>query len=213
MKRILIFILVVTAIFVITACSDGNEAGVQETPGASPSQNGESPSGSGADPGTPGNSDNSGDDNGNGADSYVNDDPQTPPAFSFLFRDVVIELDDDIDYIISKLGEPQGDFRVPSCAFEGFEDRIIGYPGIQFTAYPSGEQHKIFNISFFDDLVRTSEGGVRIGAPVQAIIDTYGDDYSYETGMYKFTRGLTSLVFITEDGFISGISYRLDLGL
>ena len=210
MKKILILTLIITAIFIITACSDGQGADVQETPDPASSQNGDNPSNtnSGTDPDTPG----TGDDNGNGYDPDANGDPQTPLVFSFTFRDVVINLDDDIDNIINKLGEPMGDFHVPSCAFDGY-DRIVEYPGVQITAYPSGEHHNIFNISFFDDSIRTTEGQIRLGSPTQAVLYAYGDDYSYEIGMYKFTRGLTSLEFLTEDGIVMRITYRLDLGL
>jgi len=209
MKIAGLLILIVTAIFVIAACGDAQGADVQETPGSSASQNGENPSGNGTDPGTSGD----GDDTGNGSAPDANGDSQAPSAFSFTFNDVVIEMDDDIDYVIGRLGEPRGDFTVPSCAFEGLEDRIVEYPGVRLTAYPIGENHYIFNISFFDDSVRTSEGSIRLGSPVQAVLDAYGDDYSYETGMYRFTRGLTFLEFLTEDGFVIGITYRLDLGL
>jgi predicted small secreted protein len=209
MKKFSIFILVVTAIFVIAACSDGQGADVQETPpGSSSSPDGESPSNTGTDPDIPDNGDNS----GSGSDPNANDDPQTPPVFSFTFRDVVINMDDDIDDVIGKLGEPRGDFHVPSCAFDGY-DRIVEYPGVQITAYPSGEHHNIFNISFFDDSIRTTEGQIRLGSPVQAVLDAYGDNYSYEIGLYKFTRGLTSLEFLTEDSIVMRITYRLDLGL
>ncbi|MCL2663123.1 MAG: hypothetical protein FWE83_07315 [Oscillospiraceae bacterium] len=212
MKRILILFLVITAMLVIAACGDAQGVDTPETPGSS-SQNGEDSSNpdTGTDPGTPGNSDENG--NGNGIDSNSNGDPQIPAAFSFTFNDVVIAMDDDVDYIISKLGEPRGDITVPSCAFEGLNDRIVEYPGIRITAYPIGEQHYIFNVSFFDDSVRTAEGGIRLGATIQAVFDAYGEDHSYETGMYRFARGLTYLEFLTEDDIVIGITYRLDLGL
>jgi len=208
MKKIPIFIFIIAVLFVITACNDGQGADVPETPGSSSSQNGENPSSTGTDPNTPDN----GDDNGNGTDPNSGGDPQTPLSFSFTFRDVVIDMDEDIDYVISQLGEPRGDLHVPSCAFDGY-DRIVGYPGVQITAYPGGENHYIFNISLIDDSVRTPEGEIRLGSTVQAVLDAYGDSYSYETGMYTFTRGLTSLEFLTEDNIVIGITYRLDLGL
>jgi len=207
MKKIFVLVLIIIITFVIAACGDAQGVGVQETPGLS-SQNGETPSGAGTDPNTPGN----GNENGNGAGSYTNGEPQTSSGFSFTFHDVVIEMDEDIDYIINKLGEPRGDFPVPSCAFDGY-DRIVEYPGIQITAYPSGEGHRIFNLSFLDDSIRTTEGRIRLDSPVQAVFDAYGNDYSYESGMYRFTRGLTYLEFLTEDGHVIRITYRLDLGL
>jgi hypothetical protein len=121
-------------------------------------------------------------------------------------------MDENIADVIERIGEPLGEFEAPSCAFDGI-DRIFSYPGIQIYTYPAGETDHIHTIGFFDDSVRTSEGGVRLGSTVQAVLDAYGDNYSYETGMYKFSRGLTSLEFLTEDDFVIGITYRLDLGL
>jgi len=208
MKKLLLSAILITAIFIVAACSDGQEADVQETPGTSSSQNGENPISPGTDPNTPGN----GDDNGNGSEPDSNGDPQAPSAFSFTFRDVVIEMDDNVAYIIEKIGEPSGEFEAPSCAFDGI-DRIFSYPGIQIYTYPAGATDQIHTIGFFDDSVRTSEGGIRLGSSVQSLLDAYGDNYSYETGMYKFTRGNTFLEFLTEDGTVIGITYRLDLGL
>jgi hypothetical protein len=217
MKKFWILIFVVTTIFVITACGDGQEAFVPESPGSS-AQNGENSSGNGSDSTTPGNGDNNGnngDSNGNGSDSHTNGDPQPAPVFSFTYRDVVINLGDDIDLVISKLGEPMGESRVASCAFEGLDERIVGYPEVQFQALQSGESFNIFYIGFDDRVpnARTSEGRIYIGSSVQAVLDAYGDDYDYDTGAYKYTRGLTSLMFITNGEFVEGIQYRLDLGL
>jgi hypothetical protein len=201
MKKIFVLVLIIIITFIITACGDAQGAGVQGTPEPSISQNGYEQPGSGTNSSMP---DNGADPNDNGE--------QASTGFSFTFNDVVIKMDDDIDYIIGKIGEPRGDFHVPSCAFDGY-DRIVEYPGIQITAYPSGESHRIFNLSFLDDSIRTTEGRIRLDSPVQAVFDAYGEDYSYETGMYRFTRGLTYLEFLTEDGHVIRITYRLDLGL
>jgi hypothetical protein len=216
MKKLWILFLAIAAIFIITACGDVPGDDVPYSPGSS-SQNGESPSGNGTNPGTPGNGDsngNNGDNNGSGSDQYNNGDPDTQSVFYFKFRDVVIDLDEDIDIVISKLGEPRGDFRGPSCAFEGLEDRIIEYNGVQFQGYPDGELFRVFLIAFIeDDSARTPEGRISIGSSIQAVLDAYGDDYEYDTGSYKFTRGLTSLLFITDGDNVLGVQYRLDLGL
>jgi hypothetical protein len=216
MKKFWIIILAITAILTIAACSDGQQAFVPESPGSS-SQNGENSSGNGSDSTTPDNNgnngSNNGDNNGSGSEPDVNGDPQPLPAFTFTFRDVVIELGEDIDHVISKLGEPQGDFKGPSCAFEGLEDRIVQYDGVQFQAYPDGDRFKIFLIGVFSDGPLTSEGRIRLGASIQDVLAAYGDNFEYNTGAYTFTRGLTFLEFLTEDDSVYAINYRLDLGL
>jgi len=148
----------------------------------------------------------SGDDNATSGDSPENDEPQAPAEFFFKMGDVIIEMNQNIDHVISKVGEPLGVFEAPSCAFDG-TDRIFSYPGLQIYTYPVGDEDFIHTIGFFDDSVRTAEGGIRLGAGLQAVIDAYGEDFIVDTGMYKFTRGLTSLEFLVDDDMVIGISY------
>ena len=138
--------------------------------------------------------------------------PQVPAVFSFKMGDILIELDEDISYIIAGLGEPMGIMEQPSCAFEG-TDRIFSYPGIQIYTYPKNGADHIHTIGFFDDSVVTTEGKIRLGSNIQSVFDTYGNDYRYETGMYTFTRGKTVLEFLVSDDNIIGITYRYLLDL
>jgi len=132
-----------------------------------------------------------------------------PPVlhdFAFKMNDVLIEMNQNINYVIDRLGEPLGVFEAPSCAFDGI-DRIFSYPGVQLYTYPIGDDDFIHTIGFFDDSVRTTEGGIRLGSTLQAVLDAYGDDYEFDTGMYTFSRGLTKLEFLIEDGIVMGLSY------
>jgi hypothetical protein len=140
------------------------------------------------------------------------DQPQAPPYFAYKHDDVLIEMNQNINYVTGRLGEPQGIFEAPSCAFDG-TDRIFSYPGIQIYTYPVGDEDFIHTIGFFDDSIRTTEGGIRLGSNIQAALDAYGNDYEYESGMYTFTRGLTVLEFLTDNDVIMGISYRLILDI
>jgi len=141
------------------------------------------------------------------SDSPEDDVPDVPVAFAFMFRDVLIEMNQDVSLVISALGDPDGEFEAPSCAFDGI-DRIFAYPGIQIYTYPLGDSDFIHTVAFFDDSIRTTEGGIRLGATIDAVIDAYGDDYDYEVGMYTFTRGRTVLEFLTDGDRVIGISYR-----
>ena len=134
------------------------------------------------------------------------EDPQPLSGFAFKMGDVLIEMDQDINYVIEKLGEPLGIFEAPSCAFDGI-DRIFGYPGMQIHTYPKGDSDFIHTISLRDDSLRTTEGGIRLGDDARAVIDAYGDDYELDTGLYRYKRGLTTLEFLTEDDIVMGITY------
>jgi len=132
---------------------------------------------------------------------------QAPPVFFFKIGDTVVDLNEDITYVINAAGEPIGVLELPSCAFEGM-DRVFRYPGADLYTYPVGDDDFVYNIAFFDDSIRTAEGGIRLGSSLQAVLDAYGNDYSLDTGMYTFTRGLTVLEFLVDDDTVIGITYR-----
>ena len=134
------------------------------------------------------------------------DETQPTSGFTFKMGDVLIEMDQDINNIIEKLGEPLGIFEAPSCAFDGI-DRIFGYPGMQIHTYPKEDSDFIHTISLRDDSLRTTEGGIRLGDDVSAVIDAYGNDYELDTGLYRYRRGMTTLEFLTEDDIVTGITY------
>jgi len=204
-KLVLLAAIIVLAALALTACGNGDD---NDVPVESPPvvQEPSDPSGSGSESEPAGNDDPAPDVNV----------PSGPSVFSFIYRDVEINLDQDVDEIILSLGAPTHDDLVPSCAFDGEEDRLIAFPGIEIDAYPSrdSDDFLIFNIVFFDDTVRTAEGGVRLGNSIQSVFEVYGDDYDYDAGMYRFTRGSTILEFLVDDNDeIISIAYRLDMSI
>jgi len=132
--------------------------------------------------------------------------PQTEREFFFKIDDVEVELNRNVTQVINRLGEPLGVLELPSCAFEGM-DRVFRYPGADLYTYPVGDDDFVYTIVFFDDSVRTAEGGIRLGSDIQAVFDAYGDDYKFDSGMYTFTRGLTTLEFFVEGSTVMGIAY------
>jgi len=141
-------------------------------------------------------------------DSSENDELQIPPVFFFKIGDVVVDMDQDIADVIDKAGEPIAVLELPSCAFEGM-DRVFRYPGADLYTYPIMDDDFVYTIVFFDDSVRTAEGGIRLGSNLRDVLDAYGDDYELDSGMYTYTRGLTVLEFLVEDDIVIGIIYRL----
>ena len=133
--------------------------------------------------------------------------PPEPTAFFFKIGDTVVNLNEDINNVIAGAGEPVGVLELPSCAFDGM-DRVFRYPGADLYTYPVGDNDFVYNIAFFDDTIRTAEGGIRLGSSLQAVLDAYGEDYEFDAGMYKFTRGKTALSFLTDNDSVIGITYR-----
>jgi len=203
-KLIPVFILVFISIFMVTACGDNTAVNTPED--QNPPQGAADTDVSGNDPASEapaGNGDTT------SPDDPIDDNiPHIPAVFFFKMGDVVIDMNQNINDVVSKIGEPSGIFEAPSCAFDGI-DRIFGYnnAGVQLYTYPIGDDDFIHTIGFTNDSARTAEGGIRLGASLQAVIDAYGDDYTIDTGMYKFTRGLTSLEFLVDDDMVIGITY------
>ena len=141
-------------------------------------------------------------------EATIPDEPQAPEGFFFKIGDAVVELNENITYVINAVGEPiVPPLELPSCAFDGM-DIVFRYPGVDLYTYPVGDDDFVYNIAFFDDTVRTAEGGIRLGSSLQDVLDVYGDDYELDSGMYTFTRGLTVLEFLVSDDTVIGITYR-----
>ena len=200
MKIIILVLIIVLFTFALVACGNGDVPGV-ETPAA---QGPAEVAARDNEPSSPAGE--------NEPDVSVENEPVVSDTFFFKMGDFVVEMDQDIDHVINNVGEPLGRFEAQSCAFDGM-DIIFSYPGIQIYTYPAGAGNYIHMIGFFDDTVRTAEGNIRLGTRIQNVFDVYGEDYSYETGLYRFTRGLTVLEFLVEDDIVMGITYRLLLDL
>jgi len=127
--------------------------------------------------------------------------------FYFTVRGNTILLDEDINDVLARLGEPLSTFDVPSCAFDGM-DRFFLFPGVQIQTYPVGGMDRVHTILLTDDSL-TTVGGIFIGSPLSAVLDVYGHDYNYSYGLYIFTRGNTTLRFLVQNLTVQTISYEL----
>ena len=201
MKKLVLLFIIALAVFALVAC--GGEQATEPPESVTPEPQGSVADVNGSDDPEPVSPTDAGE------DYPDNDEPQTLPEFTFEMNGAVIYMDQDISFVLEKLGEPRGVFEIPSCAFEGSIDRAFDYPGIEIHTYEKDGNNHIYQIVFTDDTVRTSEGRVRLGQSIQAAIDAYGDDYEYETGLYTFTRGRTALRFLVVDDEVDDIAYTL----
>ena len=203
-KSIPVLLFTVFLIIMITACDSKPEQpqdltpppGTEATP--SPAVNDASP-----EPQNPAGTD-------PGSDDGTPDEPPAPDVFIFSLGGFDIDMNENISFVVGKLGEPIGIMVLPSCAFDG-DDRIYRYPGAELYTYPIGEEDFIHTVSFYDDTIRTAEGGVRLGSKLQAVLDAYGDNYEFDAGLYKFIRGKTTLEFLVSDDIVIGITHRYKL--
>ena len=198
-KATLLLTLILSAAIVLAAC--GNEQSDEPAPEPESTQPQEvvSSTSDTPDPVEP--------EAGDEPEAVEDDEPQAPAEFFFKIGDVIIELDQNIDYVLSRVGEPIGILELPSCAFEGM-DRVFRYSGADLYTYPVGDDDFLYTITFFHSEVQTAEGGIRLGSSLQDVLDAYGDDYELDSGMYTFTRGMTVLEFLIDDDIVIGITYR-----
>lgn len=126
-------------------------------------------------------------------------------GYCFIYNGVEIILGEKADGIIASLGEPNGVFESPSCAFEGI-DKIFYYNGFLINTYPDSGEDYILSVSLTDDSLKTPEG-IMLGMALDDVLNAYGDGYKNELGMYTYTLENTELSFLIEDGAVVDITY------
>ena len=130
-------------------------------------------------------------------------------GFVFTVNGTHVYMDENMEDVLTRLGEPRRVFEAPSCAFEGI-DRIFSFQGYDLHTYPENEQDFVHTVNFRDDSLATPEG-VFLGGSLSDMLAAYGDDYEQELGQYKYTKGQTYLSFIIDEDEIVAIMYGLTL--
>ena len=128
---------------------------------------------------------------------------------SYLFKsgDVEIKVGGDANAAVSALGEAQNLVETPSCGGGAEPDREYTYAGFKFNTVNENGVNKIVKIVLTDDSVSTPEG-ISIGDGREAVIETYGADYTENaSGTLVYTDGVSQLMFGITDGSVSAIHY------
>lgn len=133
------------------------------------------------------------------------DTSSTAKGYVFSFNGTDVVIDAKADDIIASLGEPASYYEAASCAFNGL-DKIYTYASFEVDTYPQDDADYISGVILKDDTVETQEG-IYIGQTMQDMIDTYGDGYSDEDGMYVYKKDGMKLCFIVNDDSIVSIKY------
>ena len=128
---------------------------------------------------------------------------------SYLFKsgDVEIKVGGDANAAVSALGEAQNLVETPSCGGGAEPDREYTYAGFKFNTVNENGVNKIVKIVLTDDSVSTPEG-ISIGDGREAVIETYGADYTENaSGTLVYTDGVSQIMFGITDGSVSAIHY------
>ena len=112
---------------------------------------------------------------------------------------------DLIEDVMAELGEPDGTFEAASCAYQG-SDYFYYYDGFELTVNDLDDEKHVTVINVVDDTVSIPQG-VKIGSTEEEMLACMGDDYTVETGVYRFAEDTTTLQIQIEEGSVVLIMY------
>lgn len=131
-------------------------------------------------------------------------------GFEFTTGDVTIKMNEEASGIIEKLGEASDYFEAESCAFKGL-DKTYTYAGFKLYTYPTDEKDYVNDVEFMDDSVETAEG-ITIGSTVDEVKEAYGDDYEEKGQSMIYTKGDSTLTFVTDGASVTSVDYTAITG-
>ncbi len=100
-------------------------------------------------------------------------------------------------------------FENQNCAF-GDKDITYIYDDIEVETYGNKNGDLIvYSIYFTGDNIKTNEG-IGLYDEIDDALKVYNDGYINIDNKYTFIRGNTELIFITDNGIINSIEYRLN---
>jgi len=150
-----------------------------------------------------GNNANTGNNNSNSEkESQTNDET----SFVFTHEGMEISVNEDIESVLDKLGEPIAYYEAASCAFEGL-DKFYTYSSFQLDTYPQDGKDMVASIYFKDDLVKTTEG-VSLYMTKEDMIAAYGEATTEDGNVYVYEKGNGCLRFILDGKEIISIEYQ-----
>ncbi len=107
--------------------------------------------------------------------------------------------------VLADLGEANGTFEAPSCAYQG-TDFFYYYDGFELTVNDVDDADHVTVINVVDDTISIPQG-VKVGSTEGEMLECMGDDYSVESGLYQFTEGNTTLQIQIKEGNVAAIMY------
>lgn len=172
------------------------------------------------------NSNNYQDNNNNYEQSYENNDnnyqdnnnidnpSENNTDAEFIYDDLVFEyngqtinLDENINDVKAKIGEPLDMVSAPSCYYDG-DDKTFIYDGFSINTYPDGDNDYVVSIELNTDAVSTIKGA-KVGMSIDDAIALYGNNYTQNGSNYQYQIDDKYMYFYVENGTVSiiGIVY------
>lgn len=152
------------------------------------------------------NSENVGGNNTNVGGNQSENDQTKDASYVFKYDGMEFSVNEDIESVVGKLGEPVAYYEAASCAFEGL-DKFYTYSSFQLDTYPKDGKDLVASIYFKDDLVKTAEG-VSLYMTKDDMISAYGDATTVNDNEYIYEKGNGRLHFILDGDEIISIEYK-----
>ena len=147
-----------------------------------------------------------GSDVGNAGNSNSENKQENEASYIFTYEGMEISVNEDIESVVSKLGEPIAYYEAASCAFDGM-DKFYTYSSFQLDTYPKDGKDMLASIYFKDDLVKTTEG-ISLYMTKADMIQAYGEATTVNGNEYIYEKGNGCLYFILEGDEIISIEYQ-----
>lgn len=126
---------------------------------------------------------------------------------SFKSGDIAINILDDAESLLEKLGEPMDYAEFDSCAYQG-KDYYYYYDGFQLGVNEVDGKLKVTSVSLSDDTVTTPQG-VRIGMSADKALELIPYENEGDSELLVYTNSKTELKLHTKGGKISSIDYAV----
>lgn len=150
----------------------------------------------------------SGNNSSNNSNNEANSEKENTnePSYVFVYDGMELSVNEEIESVVAKLGEPVSYYEAASCAFEGL-DKIYTYSSFQLDTYPQDGKDMLASIYFKDDLVETKEG-ISLYMTKDDMITAYGEAATVNDNEYIYEKGNGRLRFILKDDEIISIEYQ-----
>ncbi len=143
---------------------------------------------------------------GNSGNNNSENKQDNETSYVFTYDGMEISVNENIESVVNKLGEPIAYYEAASCAFDGM-DKFYTYSSFQLDTYPKDGKDMLASIYFKDDLVKTTEG-ISLYMTKADMIKAYGEATTVNGNEYIYEKGNGRLYFIIEDEEIISIEYQ-----
>lgn len=130
-------------------------------------------------------------------------------GYEFVSGTTRIAVNEDAADVLKSLGDPEKTFEQESCAYQG-KDVVYSYKDFELATYPVEKKEYVSSIYFLTDQAATEEG-IRFGSSYDDMVKAYGDDYTVENEVYRYTKNGTELAFYMTNKKIDAIEYTIAL--